>query len=168
MILFLLAAGPSNSIRLFGTTLSYCERHEATEATLNLNKQKRDSTELGLPPTFVALPTLPVEVPQTVSQLRSPLGFSATPVSSSEKGKQIVGNQTSQLSRFSQDEPSTIVTTSRYPLAPTPAVAPAPAPAPVSLDRGKQPIQASGSSSVRARPEPNPRFNRINRNNTRR
>lgn len=61
-------------------------------------------------------------------------------------------------------EPSTIVTTSRRP------VAPAPAPARVLLDRGKQPIgQASGSAPVRARYEPNPRFpqfylDRINRN----
>lgn len=145
-------AGPSTGFTLFGTNILFDpEHHRATEVTMNLNKRKRDFAELDLPPTFAGMPTLPVEIPQRVSNYNLPLGLSAS--------------QTSRLMfRSSQGEPSTIVTTSRRP------VAPAPAPARVLLDRGKQPIgQASGSAPVRARYEPNPRFpqfylDRINRN----
>ncbi|KAJ9564082.1 hypothetical protein OSB04_000048 [Centaurea solstitialis] len=145
-------AGSSSSANLFGTNLSYAE------ATVNQNKRKRDSTELGVPPTFMGMPTIPVEFPPTMSRLTSPLGLSANRV----------GNRTSGglMFRSSPGVSSTVVTTSRYPAAraPTLAVARAPAPAvvraptPAMLDRGKQPMQASGSGSVPARREPIPRF----------
>ncbi|KAI3665805.1 hypothetical protein L6452_44439 [Arctium lappa] len=93
-------AGPSTGFTLFGVNLFDPERHPATEATLNSNKRKRDSTELGLPPTFVGMPTFPVEVPRRVSNYNMPLGLSA--------------NRTSRLFRSSQGEPSTAVTTSQH------------------------------------------------------